>query len=354
MSEKVLNDALLVIKDIILSTKQTKLKITFHGGEPLLAGHDWFNMAFENIFKTFPFIKNFRFSIQSNLWDLDNHFCDLFKKFKVSIGTSLDGPMKINDINRGLGSFNKTFSGLLRAKAHGLKISAISTITNDTACFLPDILEFFKNNQIGVAFHPSLPSGNSENDFSISPEKYSKVLSEILKYQIANSEKIVIFSIIKMARSLIFRKTNSCVFGNCLGKFFVFSPNRSIFSCQRFASKEENKIGDLDSFNGLNSLYSSPFVEKINKWRKSTISSCSGCPNNDICFGGCPFNSLNSGNLTTKDPYCISYFNLFAEVKKVLFNEMTSPENIDDIVNGYSKRKHPLFSVGKLTHLALK
>ena len=71
------------------------LEITFHGGEPLVPGIDFYRMAL-------PLLRDglsprpVRFAMQSNLWLLTDELAELLREHDVSIGTSLDGPEAIN------------------------------------------------------------------------------------------------------------------------------------------------------------------------------------------------------------------------------------------------------------------
>ena len=64
--------------------------VSFHGGEPLLAGLEWYQYALHRLQACFA--GRLEMHLQSNLWLLDDPFCELFKNFDVSIGSSLDGP----------------------------------------------------------------------------------------------------------------------------------------------------------------------------------------------------------------------------------------------------------------------
>ena len=93
------------------------LDLTFHGGEPLLAGQAWYTRNLPILRQRFG--KRLKLSIQSNLWLLDDAMCDLFKEYGVSIGTSLDGPAHVNDQQRGAGYFARTMAGIETARRNG-------------------------------------------------------------------------------------------------------------------------------------------------------------------------------------------------------------------------------------------
>ena len=80
--------------------RDDKVHFTFHGGEPLLAGYDFYEYALEKLSK----LENFEgFSLQSNIWLLTDELIDLFVKYNVVVSTSIDVPKAINDYQRGDG-----------------------------------------------------------------------------------------------------------------------------------------------------------------------------------------------------------------------------------------------------------
>ena len=87
------------------------LEITFHGGEPLIPGIDFYRMALP-LLRDGLTAREVRFSVQSNLWLLTDELCELFREYGISIGTSLDGPEAINDAQRGAGYFRRTMAGI--------------------------------------------------------------------------------------------------------------------------------------------------------------------------------------------------------------------------------------------------
>lgn len=104
------------------------LEITFHGGEPLVPGADFYRMALLLLREGLA-PRQVRFGMQSNLWLLTDELCELFREHDVSLGTSLDGPEPINDAQRGEGYFRRTMAGMERARAHGLGVGCICTFT---------------------------------------------------------------------------------------------------------------------------------------------------------------------------------------------------------------------------------
>jgi uncharacterized protein len=89
------------------------IDVILHGGEPLLAGHDAVAGALDTIWAAVPSV---RFSVQTNGVLLDDAYLDLFHRYGVRVGVSIDGDAASNDRNRryagGRGSHDRVVAGL--------------------------------------------------------------------------------------------------------------------------------------------------------------------------------------------------------------------------------------------------
>jgi uncharacterized protein len=77
----------------------SNVSISLHGGEPLLVGHDLFTQYQEKIKEILP-NHDLSVGIQTNGVLIDEEYVKIFEKYDVSIGVSLDGPPKVNDVFR--------------------------------------------------------------------------------------------------------------------------------------------------------------------------------------------------------------------------------------------------------------
>jgi sulfatase maturation enzyme AslB (radical SAM superfamily) len=139
-----------------LGDKDT-LEITFHGGEPLVPGIQFYRMALP-LLRDGLAPRRVRFAMQSNLWLLTDELCDLFREYGVSLGTSLDGPEPINDAQRGTGYFSRTMASIKRARVHGLDVGCICTFTSQSAPHAQEIFDFFVREGLGFSIHAALPT----------------------------------------------------------------------------------------------------------------------------------------------------------------------------------------------------
>ena len=158
--------------------EKDRVTFTFHGGEPLLAGADFYRQALpmlaDGLARMHP-----EFAMQTNLWRMTPEIADVLAAYHVPIGSSIDGPEAITDSQRGDGYFQKCMRGYGIAKAHGLDVRFICTFTNRSVKKKEEIFRFFLEKDFTLKLHPALPSLRSENpkEWALEPAEYRRPLS---------------------------------------------------------------------------------------------------------------------------------------------------------------------------------
>jgi sulfatase maturation enzyme AslB (radical SAM superfamily) len=139
---------------VSISPIDESLDITFHGGEPLLAGRKWYERNLPVLRRRFG--NRLKLHVQSNLWLLNDGYCALFREYGVSLGASLDGPEPINDRQRGEGYFAQTMSGIETARRHDLDVGVICTFTRLSAPHYREVLDFFIAEHLSFSVHAAI------------------------------------------------------------------------------------------------------------------------------------------------------------------------------------------------------
>jgi len=97
-----------------------QIQLIFHGGEPLLMSKPRFVEMCEVLRGSEDGFK-FNFGLQTNGVLIDDGWIELFERYHVSAGISLDGPPVVNDLHRldlkGRSSYDGTVAGLRRMQA---------------------------------------------------------------------------------------------------------------------------------------------------------------------------------------------------------------------------------------------
>ncbi|WP_414469094.1 TIGR04083 family peptide-modifying radical SAM enzyme [Methanobacterium sp. ACI-7] len=301
---------------------------TFHGGEPLLAGYDFFKETLPLINEELSHLKPL-FAIQTNLWHMTDELAGLFAEYKIPIGSSLDGPKEINDLQRGEGYYERTMRGYEVAKAHNLSVRFISTFTSYSIDFKEDIFNFFLENGLMLKLHPALPSLRSEDPdkWALDPEKYGELLIYLLDKYLENMDKIEVMNIDHLCKCVLTRRGTVCTFVDCMGDTFAVGPDGSIYPCYRFVGMPEFVMGNVRDHPTMEDLQKSASAKLLEGFKEHVNEECKKCSYIKFCRGGCPYNALKINKETDKaeiagvDPHCEAYKMIFKEITKRLNKE---------------------------------
>jgi len=315
------------------------LNITFHGGEPLVAGLDFYRMALP-LLRDGLAPRRVHFSMQSNLWLLTEDTAAIFKEYGLSLGTSLDGPEQITDAQRGAGYFRRTMAGIELAQAHGLDVACICTFTRQSLPQREKILSFFIQEGLNLSIHAALPALTSKlnpfpDTWSLSPSEHGALLSDMLDLYLEQADKIRIGTLDSLCRNVVYGQGSICTFDDCLGKFLAVGPDGAIYPCQRFAGKAEFVLANVNDETSLHAMQTTPLWQLFLHREKHVAEECGDCRFFSACKGGCPYNALAAGNgnfNSLRDPHCESYKKIFTSISHRAAEEIFSPENLSEVV----------------------
>jgi uncharacterized protein len=155
-----LDDTLLetYIREYIQSNEIPVVTFAWHGGEPLLAGLEFYKRAldYQQKYKGEKQIDNV---IQTNGLLLNETWCDFFKANKFLLGISIDGPRDIHDAFRVDKGGNPTFERVIAAielmKSKGLEFNALTAVHNKSEGRGKEVYSFLKS--IGIQYIQFLP-----------------------------------------------------------------------------------------------------------------------------------------------------------------------------------------------------
>ena len=331
---------------------KSSLDITFHGGEPLVPGASFYGMALPILRESLS-PRRVHFSMQSNLWLLTDELCEILREYRVSIGTSLDGPEHINDAQRGKGYFQRTMEGIELARSHGINVGCICTFTAQSAPYTEEIFAFFVHNGLNFSIHAALPSLRypEANVWALSPEAHGELLVDIMARYLENVDKVRISTLDSLCRSISAQHGGICTFGDCLGDFLSVGPEGEIYPCQRFVGIPEYQMGNVHDCPSIDTLSGTRVWQMFQHRQEHIAEECGDCSNLDFCRGGCPYNVLaeNKGTFrrTLRDAHCPSYKRIFDYLVEKAMAEVFSEENMEAVVN-HADSEAGLLRRGKL------
>ncbi len=298
---------------------------TFHGGEPLLAGADYYRAALPMLKRELEHLSP-NFALQTNLWLLTPELAEVLAEHEIPIGSSLDGPQELNDLQRSSGYYEKTMAGYELAKKHGLQVQFICTFTSYSVQFKEEIFNFFRENGLVLKLHPALPSlrSNEPDRWALPPEEYGELLVYLLDKYLENMDRIEVRNINDYARCVFTGRGTVCTFVDCMENTFAVGPDGSIYPCYRFVGMPEFVMGNVRDRPSQADLAASPAGVHMRQFKEYVEVNCKGCKHLRYCRGGCPYNAIapTDGVIMGVDPHCIAYKRIFDEISDRFNKEM--------------------------------
>jgi len=275
------------------------ISFSWHGGEPTMAGLDYFRKIVELQRRFCPPGRRIVNGIQTNGTLLDEDWCRFFAREHFTVGISMDGPRELHDLYRysknRKSTFDQTLQGYRLLKKHGV-ISEILCVVNASNVGHPlKVYRFFKELQAGyitflplVEREPDSESGVSE--LSVPSGAFGDFLITIFdewRSGDIGTVKVQIFE--EAARSAFGQDHTLCIFKKSCGGVPVVEYNGDFYACDHYVEKE-HRPGNIRDRN-LAELLDSPEQQAFGAAKLNTLPGyCLECEVRDMCNGECPKN----------------------------------------------------------------
>ncbi|HVY16964.1 MAG TPA: cyclophane-forming radical SAM/SPASM peptide maturase GrrM/OscB [Rhodopila sp.] len=123
------------------------LNVIWHAGEPLVLPPRYYRDAFERIARMLPPETGVRHAVQTNGMLISPDWCDLFLRYDVGVGVSIDGPRHLHDRHRrtrnGQGTFDRTLAGIRMLRERRVPFHVISVLSRDSLDDPDAYLDFY-------------------------------------------------------------------------------------------------------------------------------------------------------------------------------------------------------------------
>jgi len=339
MSEETLTNS---IQKVTEFNSEGPTSFLWHGGEPMLPGIDFYKrvVSIQAPLKEKGYeIDN---SMQSNATLITDEILDFFEKYGFHIGASLDGPKKIHDKSRRYAgnngsSFDDSFQNILKLKERNIGGGAIVVLTKENIEHLPEIYEFFRDNDIPVKINHIINLGRARScyeNIGISAKEYGEAMCNLFDLwfydEIHNLSVDPFDEIIGNIMTDIPRGCNNSF--SCQESFFGIEPNGEVYPCGKFGVGEEFLYGNINT-DSIEQIMSSDARKKILERSDNLNKVCKACDYLNICNGGCPEEAYNTrGNIYDRNPFCSGYRTLFSHIREAVVSELKKAENkIDEV-----------------------
>lgn len=306
------------------------LSILFQGGEPTLAGLDYFKQAIAFQKQYFAHLPQVQISnaIQTNGCKLDDELVSFLVTNDFFFGISLDGPKALHDAMRihrnGSGSYDEVRAGITKLQKFGAQFNVLCVLTDLNALNIKSVYEHFKelgfyNHQyiacldpferLGQHSNEHLQEHSKEQPLFLSEQAYSQFLINIfdLWYQdlMEQGTYISIRHIENYLALLLNMSINSCnMTGVCQIQNVVESSGK-IYPCD-FYAHDDYELGNLTDHD-FEYLQTNSKARTFIEQSHQLPNDCQHCPYLSLCRNGCYRERLNGKNI-----HCAAFKAFFA------------------------------------------
>ncbi len=329
MSEQMLEH---FIKEYIAANDVRDVFFNWHGGEPLLAGLDFYRkaMAFQKKYADGKHIHN---TLQTNATLITREWAEFFRANNFLIGVSLDGPQNVHDRYRGgkggASVFDRVIKGIMELYRAGVQYNVMATVNRQSEGRGLEIYQFLKS--AGTRFIQFMPVLEHTKDglivdpqvqgariapWSVSPQGYGRFLCDIFDYWVRNDVgKVFVNQFDAVLACWCGAQPGICALAQTCGGNSIIEHNGDLYPCDHFVY-EGYKIGNVletDLRTLMNSTKQVRFgVDK----RNALPDECLKCQWFFTCHGECPkhrFNTTDKGE-TGLNALCEGYKLFFSHV----------------------------------------
>lgn len=276
------------------------LAFAFQGGEPMLAGLDFYRKAAalqKQYKKEGLTIEN---TIQTNGVLLDEEWARFLAENHFLVGLSLDGPKKLHDRYRknrqGSGTFSEVMNAVSIMERFKVDYNIVSVVTKEASQSAAHLYKFYKRNHFPfVQLIPCMDeqerSGKAGSllgrSFAIEPEGYGKFLNEMfdLWYEdFMRGEDMDIRMFSNLAQMAAGYPAEQCGMDGRCSCYFVVEGNGNVYPCD-FYCTDFWKLGTVAD--GFAAMRQSKKALDFVRDSEHIEEKCRICPHFALCRGGC-------------------------------------------------------------------
>jgi uncharacterized protein len=293
-----------------------QLTVIWHAGEPLVMPVSYYEEAFKLIESLRPQDIQVRHSFQTNGLLLSKNWCDLFKKWQVGVGVSIDGPRRFNDAHRvgrnGRSTFDKVIAGIRLLRSEQVPFHVISVLTHQSLDSPDEMLEFYRSEGIEhVCFNVEESEGDHVSELLASQapeERFRRFLAHFWR-EARRDDRIRMIREIDGIIPRVFRPGDgeldnvqvepfAMLNVDCRGNVSSFSPELLGLKNPAY---DDFIIGNVLA-NSLEEMRASVAMQAMTRDIRAGVARCrASCEYFSVCGGGAPINKLSENGSFDSD-----------------------------------------------------
>ena len=287
-----------------------QISISFQGGEPTLAGLEWFKGFFDIVDRHRQADQRVSFGLQTNGLQFNGDWTDLLKSRNVLVGLSMDGPEDLHDHYRidagGQGTFQKVQHAAELLLAEDVAVNAIVLLNDRNVVDAGGLYEFFKTRGFDwLQFIPCVEWDEKGmlRPFCVTGQTFGKFLTDLFNaWYPQDVGKMFIRYFESLVVKLAGRGGNVCYTESYCDPGLTIEHDGSVYGCDHFVCDrwrvglmEDSQLPDWDTH---------PLYMGFGKQKAKLPRECAVCSHLSLCGGGCQKHRPRPGG---KNILCSAY-----------------------------------------------
>lgn len=291
------------VRQHIAANEIPEVSFCWHGGEPLLAGIDFYRaaVAFQQQYRGEKTIVN---ALQTNGLSVDEEWCDFWRENHFLIGISIDGPQDLHDAYRLTRGGKPTWRAAMRAvelcAARGVEYNTLSTVNRLSEGRGAEVYRFLRG--IGSRFMQFLPvvegRGGQMGEWIVSPRGYGRFMSDVFDEWVVRDVGGVFVQLFDAALAQWMGvMPGLCVLAEMCGDGLVVEHNGDVYACDQYVDPA-HRLGNICE-GDLKAMFAGAEQVRFSLDKRATLSDeCLRCKWYFACRGECPKHRLGAGGVS--------------------------------------------------------
>ena len=275
------------------------IRFSWHGGEPLVLGLDYFHKIVDLQRRHLPSGRRIVNGIQTNGTLLNDEWCRFLAAESFAVGISLDGPPDMHDLYRltkdGKPTHEQVIRGYRLLLQYRIPCEILCVVNACNVQHPTQVYRFFKELQANYLTFLPLVEPQSDalggvSNRTVPAEAWGNFLCAVFDEWVAQDIgriRIQIFE--EAARPALGQGHTLCIFKETCGGIPVIEHNGDFFSCDHFVDAA-HRLGNIRTTPLVN-LLESPAQKAFGQAKLDTLPRyCQTCSVRATCNGECPKN----------------------------------------------------------------
>ncbi|MGF1715502.1 anaerobic sulfatase maturase [Photobacterium chitinilyticum] len=330
-----MSDAVLkrYVRDYIGSQDTDEIDFAWQGGEPTLAGLDFYRnvVKYQQQYADGKTITN---SFQTNAVAINRQWAQFFADNNFLIGVSVDGAPEVHDKYRisvnGKPTFERVKHAISLLKEFNVQFNTLTVINDQNWSkgketyhtlkalgsehlqFIP-IVEVEQHCQQSNSGHYSPTADATLTHFSVPAHGYGQFMTAIFDEWIKEDVgRIFVRMFDSMLATWMGYPASVCVQAKECGQAMVIEANGDLYSCDHYVYPA-NRLGNI-ALTNIGKLATSKQQQRFGSAKSTKLTSqCQQCELRALCHGGCPKHRITpiAGEKHKQNYLCASYQQIF-------------------------------------------